>query len=76
MPCQFVRPIPFLPWLRINVCLCVLLVFVGSGLEVLIAEWRLDHDFTRFALMVTAPFLFCVSLVRRRPFDTTLDFVR
>lgn len=40
-------------------------VFVGSGLQVLMTEWRLDHDYTRFALMVTSPFLFCVSLVSR-----------
>ncbi|KAI0033593.1 glycosyl transferase family group 2-domain-containing protein [Vararia minispora EC-137] len=37
--------------------------FIGSGLSTLLQEWRLDHDYTRFALMVTAPFLFCVSLV-------------
>ncbi|KAJ7689711.1 glycosyl transferase family group 2-domain-containing protein [Mycena rosella] len=36
--------------------------FVASGLEMLLSEWRLDHDYRRFGLLVTAPFLVCVSL--------------
>ncbi|KAE9389013.1 hypothetical protein BT96DRAFT_1003645 [Gymnopus androsaceus JB14] len=36
--------------------------FVGSGLSVLLQEFRLDGDWRRFFLFVTAPFLFCVSL--------------
>lgn len=28
-------------------------------------EWRLDHDYKRFALLVAVPFLACVSLVSR-----------
>jgi hypothetical protein len=39
-------------------------VFLASGLTTLLAEWRLDHDYRRFGLMATAPFLVCVSLVR------------
>ncbi|KAJ7758797.1 glycosyl transferase family group 2-domain-containing protein [Mycena maculata] len=38
------------------------LFFLASGLNTLLAEWRLDHDYTRFALMATSPFLVCVSL--------------
>ncbi|KAJ7113089.1 glycosyl transferase family group 2-domain-containing protein [Mycena epipterygia] len=38
------------------------LFFVASGLSMLLNEWRLDHDYKRFALMATAPFLVCVSL--------------
>ena len=37
--------------------------FVGSGTSILIVESTLDETFTRFALLVTAPMLFCISLV-------------
>ena len=37
--------------------------FISSGLGVLMTEWRLDHNYVRFALLVTTPFLFCVSVV-------------
>ena len=37
-------------------------VFIGSGTAILISETVLDGDYTRFALLVTAPFLFCISL--------------
>ncbi|KAI0357210.1 hypothetical protein OH77DRAFT_142459 [Trametes cingulata] len=36
--------------------------FIGSGVAILVEEYLLDGDYTRFALLVTAPFLFCVSL--------------
>lgn len=39
------------------------IVFIGSGLSILIQEYRLDSDWRRFFLLVTTPFLFCVSLV-------------
>jgi hypothetical protein len=42
------------------------LVFIGSGVSVLLQEWRLTQDYTRFALLATAPCLFCVSLVSPR----------
>jgi hypothetical protein len=38
-------------------------VFITRGLSTLLIEWRYDGDYTRFALMPTAPYLFCVSLV-------------
>ena len=38
-------------------------VFIGSGANILLQEFRLTHDYTRFALLATAPLLFCVSLV-------------
>ena len=41
------------------------LVFIASGILILLQEWRLDHDYTRFALLATAPFLVCVSLVKQ-----------
>jgi hypothetical protein len=40
-------------------------VFIASGANVLLQEWRLDHDYTRFALLAASPFLVCVSLVKQ-----------
>ncbi|OJA18960.1 hypothetical protein AZE42_06040 [Rhizopogon vesiculosus] len=36
--------------------------FIGSGVSILLAEWLLDNSYTRFILLLTTPFLFCVSL--------------
>ncbi|KAJ3710311.1 glycosyl transferase family group 2-domain-containing protein [Lentinula raphanica] len=36
--------------------------FIGSGLSILMQEYRLDNDWKRFLLLVTVPFLYCVSL--------------
>ncbi|TFK95710.1 glycosyl transferase family group 2-domain-containing protein [Pterulicium gracile] len=36
--------------------------FIISGLSLLLQEFRLDGSYTRFALVVTFPFLFCVAL--------------
>ncbi|KAH9923868.1 glycosyl transferase family group 2-domain-containing protein [Fomitopsis serialis] len=36
--------------------------FIGNGFKTLLAEWRLDNNFVRFALVATMPFLYCVSL--------------
>ena len=41
------------------------LVFIASGTNILLQEWRLDHDYTRFALLAASPFLVCVSLVKQ-----------
>ncbi|KAJ7641180.1 glycosyl transferase family group 2-domain-containing protein [Roridomyces roridus] len=38
------------------------LFFAASGLAMLLAEWRQDHDYTRFALLVVLPLLVCISL--------------
>lgn len=38
-------------------------VFVGSGAAILVEESVLDGQYIRFALLATAPFLFCISLV-------------
>ncbi|KAF9530692.1 glycosyl transferase family group 2-domain-containing protein [Crepidotus variabilis] len=38
------------------------LFFIACGVLVLLQEWRLDNDYKRFALLVTAPVLLCVSL--------------
>ncbi|KAG6333925.1 hypothetical protein ID866_5165 [Astraeus odoratus] len=37
-------------------------VFMGNGIKVLLQEWRLDGDFTHFALVALIPLLFAVSL--------------
>jgi hypothetical protein len=50
------------------ICGCSsILVFVGSGVSVLITESVLDGTYKRFALLATAPFLFCVAIVRVYP---------
>ncbi|KAH7886770.1 glycosyl transferase family group 2-domain-containing protein [Phlebopus sp. FC_14] len=36
--------------------------FIGSGVSMLLQESLLDGDWTRFALLVTAPLSFCVSI--------------
>ncbi|KIK95869.1 hypothetical protein PAXRUDRAFT_11174 [Paxillus rubicundulus Ve08.2h10] len=36
--------------------------FVGSGIAIMLAEWVLDNNYIRFALLVTSPFLFCIAL--------------
>ena len=38
-------------------------VFIGSGTAILLAEWVLDDNYVRFALLATSPFLFSVALV-------------
>jgi hypothetical protein len=38
------------------------LVFIGNGVRVLIREWVLDGDYTRFALCALLPLLYSVSL--------------
>ncbi|KAF8518591.1 hypothetical protein JB92DRAFT_2083594 [Gautieria morchelliformis] len=44
-------------------CACGLsFLFMGTGLRVLLSEWRLDGGFARFGLCVTMPFVFCISL--------------
>ncbi len=39
-------------------------VFIGNGINTVLIEWQLDGEFIRFALFVTIPILFAVSLVR------------
>ncbi len=40
--------------------------FIGNGINVLLIEWQLDNDFTRFAICAVIPLLFAVSLVSTR----------
>lgn len=48
--------------------------FMTSGIAVLLEEYALDHDPTRFALICTLPVIYCVSIVRS-PFPFLLLFV-
>ncbi|KAI0764189.1 glycosyl transferase family group 2-domain-containing protein [Trametes elegans] len=50
-------------------------VFIGSGVSVLIEEILLDGDYTRLALLVTTPFLFCVSLFFALQIIANLSFM-
>ncbi|KZV75016.1 hypothetical protein PENSPDRAFT_572274 [Peniophora sp. CONT] len=51
------------------------LFFIASGVSVLLQEWRLDHDYSRFALLVTTPLLFCVALFFSLQIITNVSFV-
>ncbi|KAJ7510955.1 glycosyl transferase family group 2-domain-containing protein [Mycena galericulata] len=51
------------------------LFFLASGLAVLLQEWRLDHDYRRFGLLVTSPFLVCVSLFFALQVISTISFL-
>ncbi|KAN0111211.1 Glycosyl transferase family group 2 domain containing protein [Russula decolorans] len=49
--------------------------FIGSGVSILLQEWRLTNDYKRFALLATAPFLFCVSLFFSLQVITNISYV-
>lgn len=49
--------------------------FIGSGASILLQEFRLTNDYTRFALLATAPFLFCVSLFFSLQVITNISYV-
>ncbi|CDO70154.1 hypothetical protein BN946_scf185009.g5 [Trametes cinnabarina] len=49
--------------------------FIGSGVSILIQEVLLDGDFTRLALLITAPFLLCVSLFFALQIIANVSFV-
>jgi hypothetical protein len=43
------------------------LVFIASGINVVLQEFVLDPSYNRFGLLITAPFLMCVSIVSNHP---------
>ncbi|KAH0580446.1 hypothetical protein H2248_001947 [Termitomyces sp. 'cryptogamus'] len=49
--------------------------FISSGLAILLEEYLLDHNAIRFALLATAPFLFCVSLFFALQIVSNVSFV-
>ncbi|RDX50631.1 hypothetical protein OH76DRAFT_1402239 [Lentinus brumalis] len=56
------RPIRLLAPIYNGLGVAMSIFFIGSGISVLLEESLLDGNWTRFALLVTTPFLFCVSL--------------
>lgn len=38
-------------------------VFIASGVNIMLQEFALDPTYNRFGLLITAPFLMCVSIV-------------
>jgi len=55
--------------MRLFILICHLLThhvdFASAGISILLQEYALDHNATRFALMLTLPVIYCVSLVRK-----------
>ncbi|KAJ7025944.1 glycosyl transferase family group 2-domain-containing protein [Mycena alexandri] len=51
------------------------LFFLASGFSTLLAEWRLDGNARRFALMITAPFLVCIALFFALQVVSCISFV-
>ncbi|KAM5541501.1 hypothetical protein V8D89_004691 [Ganoderma adspersum] len=49
--------------------------FIASGIAILIQESLLDENWTRFALLVTAPFLLCVSLFFSLQIITNVSYI-
>jgi cellulose synthase/poly-beta-1,6-N-acetylglucosamine synthase-like glycosyltransferase len=49
--------------------------FIASGLDILLQECRLDGDYSRLALLVCTPFLFCVSIFFSLQVVTNISFV-
>ncbi|THH11529.1 hypothetical protein EW145_g574 [Phellinidium pouzarii] len=49
--------------------------FIGSGTNILVQEFMLDGSTTRFALLATAPFLFCVSLFFSMQVITNISYL-
>ncbi|KAF7760728.1 CAZyme family GT2 [Agaricus bisporus var. burnettii] len=56
------RPIRLLAPFYGGAAAALSLFFISSGFSIILSEFKLDHGYARFALMVTAPFLVCISL--------------
>ncbi|KAI0688232.1 glycosyl transferase family group 2-domain-containing protein [Cytidiella melzeri] len=56
------RPMRFLAPIYGGLAAALSFYFIGSGISVMIVESVLDGSLTRFWLVVTTPFLFCISL--------------
>ncbi|KIJ67352.1 hypothetical protein HYDPIDRAFT_108074 [Hydnomerulius pinastri MD-312] len=56
------RPIRLYAPLYCGLATALSILFVGTGVSVLLAEWVQDGNYVRFALLVTSPFLFSVAL--------------
>ncbi|EPQ53060.1 hypothetical protein GLOTRDRAFT_107162 [Gloeophyllum trabeum ATCC 11539] len=56
------RPIRLFAPIYNGLGIALSIFFIGSGVSMLLSEWVQDGSYTRFALLVTVPFVFCVSL--------------
>ncbi|GJE95303.1 glycosyl transferase family group 2-domain-containing protein [Phanerochaete sordida] len=56
------RPTRLIAPFYCGIAVALAIYFVGSGISILIVESVLDGSFIRFALLVTAPLLYCISI--------------
>ncbi|KAF8525029.1 glycosyl transferase family group 2-domain-containing protein [Hysterangium stoloniferum] len=56
------RPTRIYANIYIGLATALAAIFVGNGISIVIREFFLDGNFMRFILLVTSPFIFCVSL--------------
>jgi len=56
------RPIRYFAPIYIGFSCGLSVFFICTGLAMVLSEFRLDQSYLRFALLATAPFLFCVAL--------------
>ncbi|KAL4071885.1 glycosyl transferase family group 2-domain-containing protein [Scleroderma citrinum] len=56
------RPMRLFAPVYCGLAVALSIFFIGSGVSILLAEWVMDNNYIRFALVATTPFLFCVSL--------------
>lgn len=59
---QLTRPIMLYAPLYNGLSAALALIFIGNGMSTLLKEFRLDGNYTHFALCALMPLLFCVSL--------------
>ncbi|KZV89656.1 hypothetical protein EXIGLDRAFT_740933 [Exidia glandulosa HHB12029] len=57
-----IRPVQLFAPFYNGVATALSIFFVGTGVEKLLTAWALDGQYARFALVVTLPMLFCISL--------------
>ncbi|KAF5347443.1 hypothetical protein D9756_011118 [Leucocoprinus leucothites] len=69
------RPVRLLAPVYSGLGAALSIFFVGSGLSILLSEFKLDHVYTRFALLATAPFLACVALFFALQIVTSLSMI-
>ena len=56
-------PLQVLPAVQFDLSAHDLSVFIGSGINIVLQEFVLDPTYNRFGLLITVPFLVCVSIV-------------
>ncbi|KAG2059448.1 hypothetical protein BDR06DRAFT_1003558 [Suillus hirtellus] len=71
---QPARPIMLYAPLYNGLCAALAFIFIGNGVRTLLQEFRLDGNYTHFALGALVPLLFCVSLFFTLQIFQTLTF--